>query len=67
MGEPKETKTQTQVSGDVKHTVVFEGTGMNAQEEESWNKYMNKFLQDPNKKASFEKWTSTSNAGLLTK
>jgi hypothetical protein len=67
VGEPKETKTQTQVSGDVKHTVVFEGTGMNAQEEESWNKYMNKFLQDPNKKASFEKWTSTSNEGLLTK
>jgi len=63
-GGSKETKTT--VSGEVKHTVEFGGTGMNAQEEESWNKYMNRFLQDPNKKASFEKWSSTSNSGLLT-
>jgi hypothetical protein len=67
VGEPKETKTQTQVSGEVKHTFVFENSGMNKQEEETWNKYMGKFLQDPNKKATFETWTSTSNAGLLTK
>jgi hypothetical protein len=67
VGEPKETKTQTQVSGEVKHTFVFENSGMNNQEKETWNKYMGKFLQDPNKKATFETWTSTSNAGLLTK
>ena len=63
-GTPVETKTQ--VSGEVKHTVEFGGSGMSAQEEASWNKYMDKFLQDPNKKASYEKWVSTSNAGLLT-
>ena len=40
---------------------------MNKQEEETWNKYMGKFLKDPNKKATFETWTSTSNEGLLTK
>ena len=64
-GVPTETKTQ--VSGEVKHTVEFGGSGMSAQEEASWNKYMDKFLQDPNKKASYEKWVSTSNSGLLTK
>jgi hypothetical protein len=28
---------------------------------------MDKFLQDPNKKAAYEKWVSSSNEGLLTK
>jgi hypothetical protein len=64
-GTPVETKTQ--VSGEVKHTVEFGGTGMSAQEEAAWNKYMDKFLQDPNKKAAYEKWVSSSNEGLLTK
>ena len=64
-GGPVETKTQ--VSGEVKHTVEFGGTGMSAQEEASWNKYMDKFLQDPNKKAEYLKWVATSNSGLLKK
>ena len=64
-GSPTETKTQ--VSGEVKHTVEFGGNGMSAQEEAAWNKYMDKFLQDPNKKAAYEKWVSSSNEGLLTK
>jgi len=64
-GVPTETKTT--VSGEVKHTVEFGGTGMSAQEEASWNKYMDKFLQDPNKKAEYLKWVATSNSGLLNK
>ena len=67
MGEPKETKTQTQVSGEVKHTLTINGDGGKSISDAEFNKKVLNAMVDPTLKSEFKKLYESNNSGLITK
>lgn len=67
VGEPKETKTQTQVSGEVKHTLTINGDGGKSISDAEFNKKVLNAMVDPTLKSEFKKLYESNNSGLITK
>jgi len=63
-GEPKETKTQTTVSGEVNHTLTIKGDGGTSLSTAEFNKKVLEAIVDPKMKSEFKKTYMDSNSGL---